>query len=96
MRYVIARDNAAGGSNGPETVSLNDPTVNNQFTYLLAAKDFEFENNGDSLLNSMAMFTVQNNVQNFEFPKLMAMSVNATNQFYFFGCLTVEISKNPN
>ena len=90
----MCRDNAGGGSNGPETVSLTDPSINNQFVYLLAAQDFDFENNGDSLLGSGAMFTVQNNVQSFEFPTLAASSVNMTNAFYFFGCLTFEMSES--
>jgi len=83
------RDNAAGGNNGPETVQLQNAAINSQYTYLLAAEDYEFENNGDSLLESCTSFSIQNNVQGYDFPKLEGTAVNITNEFYFFGCLTV-------
>ena len=87
------RDNAAGGNNGPESVNLLDPAVNSQFTYLLAAHDFDFHNNGDSFLSSCATFQIANNVQGYDFPKLTASSINITHQYYFFGCLAMQSSK---
>ena len=85
----MTRDNAAGGNNGPETVQLQNAAINSQYTYLLAAEDYEFENNGESLLESCTSFSIQNNVQGYDFPKLEGTAVNITNEFYFFGCLTV-------
>ena len=92
MMMMVFRDNADGGQNGPETVLLTDPSVNSQYTYLLAVNDFEFGNNGDDLVNSKAFFTVINNVQSFEFPKLSVSMLNITD-YYFFGCVSVDISK---
>ena len=57
------RDNADGGNNGPETVTLTDMATNSMFTYLLAANDYNFGNNGDDLLQSCTTFSVQNNIQ---------------------------------
>ena len=87
------RDNADGGSNGPETVLLTDPAVNSQYTYLLGVNDFDFGNNGEDLEMSQAFITVINNVQSFEFPKLSADTFNMTHHYYFFGCITVDNSK---
>ena len=41
----------------------------------------------------MALITVINNVQSFEFPKLSVDSFNMTHNYYFFGCITVDTSK---
>ena len=69
---------------------LEDPAINSQYTYLLGAEDYEFENNGDSLLASCTTFSIQNNVHGYDFPKLAGTAVNMTHEFYFFGCLTIE------
>ena len=90
---LFCRDNADGGGNGPETVSLTNPTTSSQYTYLLAANDFDFENNGDDFLISCTTFNIQNNVQSYDFQKLTASAVNMTHQHYFFGCLTFQSSK---
>ena len=87
------RDNAEGGDNGPETVSLTNSSVSSQFTYLLAANDYDFESNGDSFLISCTTFNIQNNIQSYDFQKLSASSINITHQHYFFGCLTFQSSK---
>lgn len=84
------RDNAEGGDNGPETVSLTNSSVSSQFTYLLAANDYDFESNGDSFLISCTTFNIQNNIQSYDFQKLSASSINITHQHYFFGCLTFQ------
>ena len=89
----FGRDNADGGSNGPETVLLTDPSVNSQFTYVLGVNDFDFGNSGEDLEMSMAFITVINNVQSFEFPKLSVDTFNMTHHYYFFGCITVDNSK---
>merc|ERR1711953_558879 len=86
------RDNADGGSNGPETVLLTDPAVNSQFTYVLGVNDFDFGNSGEDLEMSMAFITVINNVRSFEFPKLSVDTFNMTHHYYFFGCITVDNS----
>merc|ERR1711953_134791 len=86
------RDNAAGGTNGPETILLTDPSVNSQFTYVLGVNDFDFGNSGEDLEMSMAFITVINNVQSFEFPKLSVDTFNMTHHYYFFGCITVDTS----
>merc|ERR1712232_445355 len=86
------RDNADGGSNGPETVLLTDPAVNSQYTYVLGVNDFDFGNSGADLEMSMAFITVINNVQSFEFPKLSVDTFNMTHNYYFFGCITVDSS----
>jgi len=86
------RDNAAGGNNGPETVTLTDMVTNSMFTYLLAANDYNFGNNGDDLLQSCTTFSVQNNIQSYDFQKLSASSVNSTHTFYFYGCLTFQMN----
>ena len=57
------RDNDGGGANGPESVTLSDESINSQHTYMLAANDYNFGNNGDDLLISCTTFSVQNNIQ---------------------------------
>ena len=89
----VWRDNADGGPNGPETILLTDPSVNSLYTYVLGVNDFDFGNNGDDLVASMAFITVINNVQSFEFPKLTAEMFNMTHNYYFFGCVSVDSSK---
>ena len=90
---ISHRDNADGGDNGPETVSLTNPTASSQFTYLLAANDFDFSNNGNDFLISCTTFNIQNNIQSYDFQKLSASAINITHQHYFFGCLTFQSSK---
>ena len=72
---------------------MTDPSVNSQYTFVIGVNDYEFGNNGDDLANSMALITVINNVQSFEFPTLAADTFNMTQDYYFFGCVTVDISK---
>ena len=72
---------------------MTDPSVNSLYTYVLGVNDFDFGNNGDDLVASMAFITVINNVQSFEFPKLTAEMFNMTHNYYFFGCVSVDSSK---
>ena len=57
------RDNANGGLNGPETVTLLDNTVNSEYTYLIAIEDYEFENNGEDFINSGAGVMLLRNIK---------------------------------
>ena len=52
-----------GGLNGPETVTLTDPTVNTYYTYVIAVNDFGWENNGTSFTTSGATITIQDSVR---------------------------------
>ena len=83
------RDNAEGGTNGPETVTLQDSAINSLYTYLIAIEDFEFENNGLALLSSGAGISLTNEMNTVEH-KMVATGVNMTNDYYLFGCVDVQ------
>jgi len=83
------RDNAEGGPNGPETVTLLDKTVNSQYTYLIAVTDYNFEDNGDKLLKSGATITMFNDKETKEY-KMVATSVTRPDDTYLFGCVEVQ------
>lgn len=48
----VFRDNADGGSNGPETVTFLSPEINQHYTHLVAIDDFEWVNNGQDFFVS--------------------------------------------
>ena len=83
------RDNAEGGTNGPETVTLQDSGVNSLYTYLIAIQDYEFENTGLDLLSSGAGISLTNELNTVEH-KMVATVVNMTNDYYLFGCVHVQ------
>eukprot|EP00092_Neocalanus_flemingeri_P040469 GFUD01044072.1.p1 GENE.GFUD01044072.1~~GFUD01044072.1.p1 ORF type:complete len:753 (+),score=125.16 GFUD01044072.1:289-2547(+) len=86
------RDNAAGGTNGPETLTLLDEAVNSQYTYLVAIVDFDFEddtNNGVDFINSGATLTVTNELQTVS-AEMEATSIDVASAYYLFGCVDVQ------
>jgi hypothetical protein len=83
------RDNAAGGPNGAETVTLLDNIINSQFTYLIAIEDYDFMNNGEDFLNSGAAIAVKNELKSFE-QMLKATTIVKETDYYFFGCVIVQ------
>ena len=50
--HIFVRDNADGGSNGPETVTFLSPEINQHYTHLVAIDDFEWVNNGQDFFVS--------------------------------------------
>ena len=50
--HIFLRDNADGGSNGPETVTFLSPEINQHYTHLVAIDDFEWVNNGQDFFVS--------------------------------------------
>jgi len=87
------RDNVAGGLNGPETVTFQDPAINSLYTYLVAIDDWEWENNGDDFFNSGSSITVLNQIQSHD-AIMVGSNGTATETFYFFGCVNILPSGN--
>ena len=85
------RDNAAGGLNGPETVTLQESATNSQFTYMIAFEDFNFPNNGPELLTSGASITLTNELDTVE-QKMLGSSMALPEDYYLFGCVDVQIN----
>ena len=82
-------DNTQGGLNGAETVTLQNKSINIQYTYLIAVEDYAFENNGELFLNSSTHIAITNGWQTVEMD-MEATSIQKTSEFYLFGCLQVE------
>ena len=82
-------DNTEGGLNGAETVTLEDNTVNSDYTYLIAIEDFRFENDGQLFLNSGAGISITNGLRTIE-RDMHATTIQRATEFYFFGCLRVS------
>ena len=87
------RDNANGGPNGAEIVTLTDVNINCQFTYLVAIEDYEFENGGEHFVNSGAAIAVRNELHSIGQP-MEAISVLKEKPYYFFGCVDVHANGN--
>ena len=81
-------DNAQGGLNGAETVTLLDNTVNSKYTYLIAVEDFKFENGGEPFLWSGTGIAITNGNKTIK-REMEAMVVDYPEEFYLFGCLDV-------
>jgi len=80
------RDNVNGGTNGPETVTFQDPSINNLYTYVVGIDDFAFENNGVDFFNSGSTINVANNLQTHDVT-MVGNTGNSTNTYYFYGCI---------
>jgi len=87
------RDNADGGPNGAEIVTLTDKDVNSEFTHIVAIEDYEFENGGHDFLHSGAAISVQNEVQSVS-QALIASTISQTADYYLFGCVQVQTGGN--
>ena len=83
----------AGGLNGPETVTFQDPVENQLYTYLVAINDWDWQNNGQDFFNSGSSISVINQLQNYE-NTMVGDSGTATEAYYFFGCIDILPSKN--
>ena len=86
-------DNASGGLNGAETMTLLNNTVNSQYKYLIAIEDFNFENNGTPFLNSGARISITNGIQTSDY-EMKGTSIESSAKFYLFGCLDVSTDGN--
>ena len=86
------RDNVNGGTNGPETVTFQDPSINNLYTYVVGIDDFAFENNGVDFFNSGSTINVANNLQTHDVT-MVGNTGNSTNTYYFYGCIEFLQSK---
>ena len=86
---LSSRDNADGGTNGPETVTLQGTLTNSQHDYLVAINDFEFVNNGDDFYNSMSSINILNQLQSYDI-NMVGNSGSMTEAYYFFGCLEIS------
>ena len=86
---LSSRDNADGGTNGPETVTLQGTLTNSQHDYLVAINDFEFNNNGADFYNSMSSINILNQLQSFDI-NMVGSSGSVTEAYYFFGCLEIS------
>ena len=95
LTIQLFRDNVAGGLNGPETVTFQDPAINSLYTYLVAIDDWEWENNGDDFFNSGSSITVLNQIQSHD-AIMVGSNGTATETFYFFGCVNILPSKFSN
>ena len=82
----------AGGNNGPETVTFQDPAVNSLYTYLIAIDDWEWVNNGQDFYNSGSSITILNQLQTFD-TSMIGDSGTSVNTYYFFGCVDILPSK---
>merc|ERR1712179_811385 len=83
------RDNAAGGLNGPETVTLEDSAINSQYTYMIAVEDFNFPDNGAELLTSGASITLTNELDTVEH-RMTGNTMALPEDYYLFGCVDVQ------
>ena len=90
---LSSRDNANGGSNGPETVTLLNSLTNSQYDYLVAINDFDFNNNGEDFYSSMSSINIINQLQS-EDIKMVGNSTSSAEDFYFFGCLKISTGMN--
>ena len=90
---MLSRDNVAGGLNGPETVTFQDPVENQLYTYLVAINDWDWQNNGQDFFNSGSSISVINQLQNYE-NTMVGDSGTATEAYYFFGCIDILPSKD--
>ena len=52
---LCIRDNVNGGTNGPETVTFQDPSINNLYTYVVGIDDFLAEVSGILHILSLAL-----------------------------------------
>ena len=86
------RDNVGGGTNGPETVTFQDPSINNLYTYVVGIDDFAFENNGVDFFNSGSVINVANNLQTHDVT-MLGNTGNSSNTYYFYGCIDFLQSK---
>ena len=91
LKVHCYRDNVAGGLNGPETVTFQDPAINSLYTYLIAINDFEFQNNGADFFNSGSAIQILNQLQNYE-DSMVGNTGNSSAAFYFFGCVDILTS----
>ena len=54
-------DQKTGGLNGPENVTLTNPSVNKDYTYLIGVEDYKWTvSTKDEIINSGAKITIQN------------------------------------
>ena len=57
----LATDQTSGGLNGPENVTLSNPSVNKDYTYIIGIEDYKWTlSNKDDIINSAATITIQN------------------------------------
>ena len=89
MMSLSSRDNADGGTNGPETVTLQGTLTNSQHDYLVAINDFEFDNNGEDFYNSMSSINILNQLQSYDI-NMVGNSGSMAEAYYFFGCLEIS------
>ena len=92
LKFFHLRDNVNGGTNGPETVTFQDPSINNLYTYVVGIDDFAFENNGLDFFNSGSAINIANNLQSHDVT-MLGNTGNSTNTYYFFGCVDFLQSK---
>ena len=83
------RDNADGGTNGPETVTLQGTLTNSQHDYLVAINDYDFDNNGQDFYASMSSINILNQLQTYDI-NMVGNSGSTTDSYYFFGCLEIS------
>jgi len=90
---TLDRDNADGGSNGPETVTFLSPEINQHYTHLVAIDDFEWVNNGQDFFASGSAIQVKNQLQQHD-TTMMGTNGTASSAYYFFGCVVILPSGN--
>lgn len=86
---LLFRDNADGGTNGPETVTLQGTLTNSQHDYMVAINDFEFNNNGEDFYASMSSINILNQLQSYDI-SMVGNNGSITEAYYFFGCLEIS------
>ena len=91
MTSLSSRDNADGGTNGPETVTLHNTLTNSQHDYLVAINDFEYDsNNAQDFYNSMSSIHVLNQLQSDDINMVGRSGSSASDDYFFFGCLKIS------
>ena len=67
---------------------------NSGYTFLIAIKDYNFQNDGEDFLNSGAGISITNGLQTVE-REMEATTIVRATEFYLFGCLDVSTDIYP-
>jgi len=86
-------DETDGGLNGPETITLTNPSVNKDYVYAIAIDDYS---QSEDFITSGAKVQVVNAVKTEEHTLPASVTEPSEQQFYFFGCVSVTEDGNFN
>ena len=87
---LSSRDNADGGTNGPETVTLQGTLTNSQHDYLVAINDFDYDRrNAKDLTSKYSINILNQQLQCYDI-NMSGHSFSSSEDYYFFGCLKIS------